>query len=430
MMEKSLLEIPQDNYLTPLDSRFDWSKNTSDGTQTVVGGGETVVGAPGKSPSNDSSPSMDTSNIRMPVRKRPRTKVEVRSSDGPVVTDNQSLAKNGHSGNVDSVNRPITDSSEAGHVSDVDAHDGSVVTNPVVEDSLTLDQGHQGWRKLSDDEYTSLLDRQSKGESLSEDDRRSIWYHTHPKPVPPSPPEYSEPYTPPPAPSPNDYVVTRNTDNAYKMMRERMLANGDDPETKGKRVRARRAAKIVSALGDLLQSSVNMLGAARGAKSAELSSMSASLRKGIAEDVKQELSRGEKYEKMLETARKSDDSESQAFYRRAMEEWRELNKSGLAAAKALKEGKDDEFKVRFETYKSDMRAWNKSLETFESGLKKEREQANSYKYQNQLAKNRNAYGMSRDAARTAGNLRSKKEFRDYEIAHPKPSSGGMYYSPK
>lgn len=122
-----------------------------------------------------------------------------------------------------------------------------------------------------------------------------------------------------------------NYNDAYKRMLDLMKANGDDPETKAKRAKARRAAKTIALLGDALAALANIWAASRGATSAKLSSAS----KAVADETNREealaLKRAEKYTKMLEDGRKADQDMSKIINARALAEWKELTRAGQKA---------------------------------------------------------------------------------------------------
>ena len=89
-------------------------------------------------------------------------------------------------------------------------------------------------------------------------------------------------------------------------MQERLRTAGDDPATKARRAKARRAAKIIAMISDILQASINMWGAYKGAKSGKLTSASATLK---AQEQKEEalaMKRAAQYTKDLEAARRAD----------------------------------------------------------------------------------------------------------------------------
>lgn len=170
-------------------------------------------------------------------------------------------------------------------------------------------------------------------------------------------------YTPPEPPS---YIAFNgNYQDAYKRMLDLMKANGDDPETKAKRAKARRAAKTIALLGDALSALANIWAASRGATSAKLSSAS----KAVADETNREealaLKRAEKYTKMLEDGRKADQDMSKIINARALAEWKELTRAGQKAhdSKSTQAWKD--YEQRFRHYDARVRQINTHYDQLE-----------------------------------------------------------------
>lgn len=202
-----------------------------------------------------------------------------------------------------------------------------------------------------------------------------------------------------------------NYNDAYKRMLDLMKANGDDPETKAKRAKARRAAKTIALLGDALSALANIWAASRGATSAKLSSAS----KAVSDETNREealaLKRAEKYTKMLEDGRKADQDMSKIINARALAEWKELTRAGQKAhdSKTTQAWKDYEQKYRH--YDARVRQINSHYDALER-------QAN----QARLTDENNEKQNKRIAARQAANNAAAMERARYNKTHS--NSGG------
>lgn len=179
----------------------------------------------------------------------------------------------------------------------------------------------------------------------------------------PSAPADGGTYTPTPPPA---YIAfDGNYKDAYKRMLDLMKANGDDPETKAKRAKARRAAKTIALLGDALAALANIWAASRGATSAKLSSAS----KAVADETNREealaLKRAEKYTKMLEDGRKADRDMEKIINARALAEWKELTRAGQKAHDSKTAGAWKEFEKRFGLYQARINQVNSHYDQLE-----------------------------------------------------------------
>ena len=170
-------------------------------------------------------------------------------------------------------------------------------------------------------------------------------------------------YTPPQPPA---YIAFNgNYNDAYKRMLDLMKANGDDPETKAKRAKARRAAKTIALLGDALAALANIWAASRGATSAKLSSAS----KAVADETNREealaLKRAEKYTKMLEDGRKADRDMEKIINARALAEWNALISAGQKAHDSMTAGAWKEFEKKFGLYQARINQVNSHYDQLE-----------------------------------------------------------------
>ena len=170
-------------------------------------------------------------------------------------------------------------------------------TNPKEYTPEYIDSG------INDDDYQAAKKRkeaaEAKGEIADWDDVETVFRKENRYMKEPELPKLEEfvPSAPPALKS-----IDSSYRTAYSIMQERLKAAGDDPASKAKRAKARRAEKLVAALGDLLQVAANMWGVARGANSAKLSSISAGVSKRHAAEDALALKREAQYAKDFERA--------------------------------------------------------------------------------------------------------------------------------
>ena len=136
-----------------------------------------------------------------------------------------------------------------------------------------------------------------------------------------------------------------------------MKAAGDDPASKAKRAKARRAQTLVAALGDLLQAAANMWGAAGGATSAKLSSVTAGVgRRHATEDaaeLKREAQRAKDLEQMVRRGEKLTEAEN----KKIMELW----KAGEEARKYNISEKNKNLRAKYQSELQAVRQYNAQI---------------------------------------------------------------------
>lgn len=272
-----------------------------------------------------------------------------------------------------------------------------------------------GMNTVSDEDYTSaqqrIADAKKSGKIPEQKDEETVWLHDNPRPVQPEMPALEE-FTASQPPKLKDIDDSYRT--AYAIMQERIKAAGDDPESKAKRSKARRAQTLVAALGDLLQAAANMWGAAKGATSAKLSSISAGVaRRHAAEDaaeLKREAQRAKDLEQMVRRGDKLTDAEN----KRIMELW----KAGENARKYNISEKNkailSEYGKRNEAWGKDYASWLRRFEKIGKDNASARKEANTFARQkameairqvnrekNQATSHRNALARQR-ASKSSG----------------------------
>lgn len=256
--------------------------------------------------------------------------------------------------------------------------------------------------KPSQEVYDAIKAKEGRGEKLTKDEEiQKFIYENHPGKMPKTPTfkQYKILDMPPAA------NYTKNYENAYANMLAKMKAYGDDPASKARRAKAARAAKIVAMIGDLLQASINMWGAYKGAQSAKLSSQSKAVRDEELKEEAMAMKRANQYVKELEAARKADKDIASAIDSRALAQWRALNRDRADAARYTYMGKRDRANRAISIFKS-------KGDKFLSGLRDiatryGKEALEDIKQRNKLEAQRNASALrkSEDDYRTANKIK-------------------------
>lgn len=205
-----------------------------------------------------------------------------------------------------------------------------------------------------DKAQAKLQSDRSKGGIGSLSDKLTVFDYEHPERKEPELPALEE-FTENRPPKLKDIDDSYRT--AYAIMEQRMKAAGDDPASKAKRAKARRAQVLVAALGDLLQAAANMWGAAGGATSAKLSSVTAGVgRRHATEDaaeLKREAQRAKDLEQLVRRGEKLTDAEN----KRIMELW----KAGENARKYNIGEKNKNLRAKYQSELQAVRAYNAQI---------------------------------------------------------------------
>lgn len=253
--------------------------------------------------------------------------------------------------------------------------------------------------EVSEEDYNAALKRikddVAKGGIGTEEDKLIVFDYEHPHKVMPKLPKLDAfvPSAPPTLKS-----IDSSYRAAYSIMQERMKAAGDDPASKAKRAKARRAEKLVAALGDLLQVAANMWGVARGANSAKLSSISAGVSKRHATEDALALKREAQYAKDLERAVTRDQAltKEQNEYNRAL--WK-------AAEDARKYNVSEKNKALLAQYNTELQGWKN--DEAQRGRDRHQVQVQHDRQVNYL--NSHRYRSSEIGQRTAGSIAAAQE---------------------
>ncbi len=239
--------------------------------------------------------------------------------------------------------------------------------------------GSAAMNTVSDEDYTSaqqrIADAKKSGKIPEQKDEETVWLHDNPRPVQPEMPDL-EKFTESQPPKLKDIDESYRT--AYAIMAERIKAAGDDPASKAKRAKARRAQVLVAALGDLLQAAANMWGAAGGATSAKLSSVTAGVGRRHATEDAAELKREAQRAKDLEQMVRRGEKLTAAENKQIMELWKagenarkynisERNKAILA-----------EYGKRNEAWGKDYASWLRRFEKIGKDNASARREANTF----------------------------------------------------
>lgn len=205
-----------------------------------------------------------------------------------------------------------------------------------------------------DKAQAKLQSDRSKGGIGSLSDKLTVFDYEHPERKEPELPDL-EKFTESQPPKLKDIDASYRT--AYAIMEQRMKAAGDDPASKAKRAKARRAQTIVAALGDLLQAAANMWGAAGGATSAKLSSVTAGVgRRHATEDaaeLKREAQRAKDLEQMVRRGEKMTEAEN----KKIMELW----KAGEEARKYNISEKNKNLRAKYQSELQAVRQYNAQI---------------------------------------------------------------------
>lgn len=282
--------------------------------------------------------------------------------------------------------------------------------------------GSAAMNTVSDEDYTSaqqrIADAKKSGKIPEQKDEETVWLHDNPRPVQPEMPALEE-FTASQPPKLKDIDESYRT--AYAIMQERIKASGDDPESKAKRSKARRAQTLVAALGDLLQAAANMWGAAKGATSAKLSSISAGVaRRHAAEDtaeLKREAQRAKDLEQMVRRGEKLTEAENKRI--------KELWKAGENARKYNISEKNkailSEYGKRNEAWGKDFASWLRRFEKIGKDNASARREANTFARQKAMEAIRQA-NREKNQATSHRNALARKQAPSYSDLHK--SSGG------
>lgn len=205
-----------------------------------------------------------------------------------------------------------------------------------------------------DKAQAKLQSDRSKGGIGSLSDKLTVFDYEHPERKEPKLPDLEE-FTESQPPKLKDIDASYRT--AYAIMEQRMKAAGDDPASKAKRAKARRAQTLVAALGDLLQAAANMWGAAGGATSAKLSSVTAGVgRRHATEDaaeLKREAQRAKDLEQMVRRGEKLTEAEN----KKIMELW----KAGEEARKYNISEKNKNLRAKYQSELQAVRQYNAQI---------------------------------------------------------------------
>ena len=205
-----------------------------------------------------------------------------------------------------------------------------------------------------DKAQAKLQSDRSKGGIGSLSDKLTVFDYEHPERKEPELPDLEE-FTESQPPKLKDIDESYRT--AYAIMEQRMKAAGDDPASKAKRAKARRAQVLVAALGDLLQAAANMWGAAGGATSAKLSSLTAGVGRRHATEDAAELKREAQRAKDLEQMARRGEKLTEAENKKIMELW----KAGENARKYNIGEKNKNLRAKYQSELQAVRQYNAQI---------------------------------------------------------------------
>lgn len=245
-----------------------------------------------------------------------------------------------------------------------------------------------------DKAQAKLQSDRSKGGIGSLSDKLTVFDYEHPERKEPELPDLEE-FTESQPPKLKDIDDSYRT--AYAIMEQRMKAAGDDPASKAKRAKARRAQTIVAALGDLLQAAANMWGAAGGATSAKLSSVTAGVAKRHAYEDAAELKREAQRAKDLERMVRRGEKLTEAENKKIMELW----KAGENARKYNIGEKNKNLRAKYQSELQAVRAYN-------AQIGRDRHQVQVQHDREVTDLNRHNYRSSEIQQRTAGSIKVKR----------------------
>lgn len=295
-------------------------------------------------------------------------------------------------------------SSETGNSRDgvtaqnTDADNGGQSVVPAVTEVKTESSLNTTKPTVSKEDYekaqAQLQSDRSKGGIGSLSDKLTVFDYEHPERKEPELPDLEE-FTESQPPKLKDIDESYRT--AYAIMEQRMKAAGDDPASKAKRAKARRAQTIVAALGDLLQAAANMWGAAGGATSAKLSSVTAGVgRRHATEDaaeLKREAQRAKDLERMVRRGEKLTEAENKQI----MELW----KAGENARKYNIGEKNKNLRAKYQSELQAVRAYN-------AQIGRDRHQVQVQHDREVTDLNRHNYRSAEINQRTAGSIKVKR----------------------
>lgn len=245
-----------------------------------------------------------------------------------------------------------------------------------------------------DKAQAKLQSDRSKGGIGSLSDKLTVFDYEHPERKEPELPDLEE-FTESQPPKLKDIDDSYRT--AYAIMEQRMKAAGDDPASKAKRAKARRAQTIVAALGDLLQAAANMWGAAGGATSAKLSSVTAGVAKRHATEDAAELKREAQRAKDLEQMVRRGEKLTAAENKQIMELW----KAGENARKYNIGEKNKNLRAKYQSELQAVRAYN-------AQIGRDRHQVQVQHDREVTDLNRHNYRSAEINQRTAGSIKVKR----------------------
>lgn len=277
--------------------------------------------------------------------------------------------------------------------------------------------GSAAMNTVSDEDYTSaqqrIADAKKSGKIPEQKDEETVWLHDNPRPVQPEMPDL-EKFTESQPPKLKDIDESYRT--AYAIMAERIKAAGDDPASKAKRAKARRAQVLVAALGDLLQAAANMWGAAGGATSAKLSSVTAGVSRRHATEDAAELKREAQRAKDLEQMVRRGEKLTAAENKQIMELW----KAGEAARKYNISEKNKailaEYGKRNEAWGKDYASWLRRFEKIGKDNASARREANTFARQKAMEAIRQA-NREKNQATSHRNALARKGAPSYSDLH-------------
>lgn len=248
----------------------------------------------------------------------------------------------------------------------------------------------------SEEEYQAAKSRVADAEKrrvpASKADRETVFLHDNPRPkIPTLDADALEQYVPDDVPEIKE--TWSNYENAYKLMQKKMKEAGDDPASRAKRAKAIRAAKVIAIMGDVLQASLNMWGAYRGASSAKLSSQSKSVREAEAAEESRYLKRAAQYSKDLEHAIERDEKVNKANADRLLSIWKERNRGKSSAVTEKNKAFIASHNAKVREALNDLSSWNRRFERIGQDTATEVRQYNQH--QNAVARQNNQYRNQR-----------------------------------
>lgn len=259
---------------------------------------------------------------------------------------------------------------------------------------------HTVVEKPSEGDYKAAK-RVPDGQRTLDQDITVHKYENHPGDAPEIPARTERKTNEPPK-----YVSFKgNYANAYQQILAMREAYGDTPEKKAKRDKAKRAAKAVAALADVMAALANMWGATRGATAAKQTSLTAHVTAAQQAEEAAALKRAEQYTKQLDNASKADREMEKILNRNAIEQWKELNRQAEAVAKARDEGNLKAYEKKYEQWLHRYRDMNKGIEDIRSHHNRmtENERNNAQRHQNtmQEIRERGKYGKRGKGSKAA-----------------------------